>query len=82
MIVRACGCGCGCALEIEIKKEVPKKYDLMVILSGPEPQRTLLEEKLEIELQNYNGQIIFVKGKIKQGEDIISKILIVPKISL
>jgi hypothetical protein len=28
------------------KKYLPKKYDLMVILSGPEPQRTLLEEKL------------------------------------
>jgi hypothetical protein len=25
------------------KKSTPKKYDLMVILSGPEPQRGLLE---------------------------------------
>jgi uncharacterized protein (TIGR00661 family) len=36
--------------------------DLLVLLSGPEPQRTLLEEKLFTELKNYNGRIIFVKG--------------------
>lgn len=47
------------------KKSLTKKYDLMVILSGPEPQRTLLEEKLVLELQSYNGTIVFVKGKIE-----------------
>mgnify|MGYP003439295161 CR=1 FL=1 len=31
------------------KEIVPELYDLMVIISGPEPQRTLLEEKLIIE---------------------------------
>jgi predicted glycosyltransferase len=33
------------------KKELPIKYQLMVILSGPEPQRTFLEEKLITELE-------------------------------
>jgi uncharacterized protein (TIGR00661 family) len=46
------------------KKELPTRYDLMVILSGPEPQRTMLEEKLIEELQKYNGKIIFIKGKV------------------
>lgn len=40
-------------------------YDLMVLLSGPEPQRTLLEEKLITELESYSGQVLFVKGKIE-----------------
>nr|WP_294773593.1 glycosyltransferase [uncultured Flavobacterium sp.] len=47
------------------KKNVDSKYELMVILSGPEPQRTMLEEKLIEELQNYNGEVIFIKGKVE-----------------
>ena len=46
------------------KKNVPKKYDLMVILSGPEPQRSMLEEKLIVELEHYSGEVIFIKGKV------------------
>ncbi|MEC7264132.1 MAG: glycosyltransferase [Bacteroidota bacterium] len=49
------------------KKELPKQYDLMVLLSGPEPQRTFLEDKLLKELQGFEGNILFVKGKI-EGE--------------
>ncbi len=55
------------------KKQLEKKYDLMVILSGPEPQRTLLEEKLSAELQTYNGKILFVKGKIQPQQTIEEK---------
>ena len=51
-----------------IKKDLPKKYDLMVILSGPEPQRTLLEEKLIVELQEYPKEILFVKGTIQDQQ--------------
>lgn len=46
-------------------KNLPIKYDLMVLLSGPEPQRTLLEEKLMETLETYSGRILFVKGKIE-----------------
>ncbi|MEO8516339.1 MAG: glycosyltransferase [Flavobacterium sp.] len=52
------------------KKQLEKKYDLMVILSGPEPQRTLLEEKLTLELQSYEGKIIFIKGKIEPEQTV------------
>ncbi len=52
------------------KKNLPKKYDLMVILSGPEPQRTMLEEKLLTELKGYRGDILFVKGKIESQQKI------------
>ena len=47
------------------KQELEVKYSLMVMLSGPEPQRTLLEEKLVEELQYYNGKVIFIKGKVE-----------------
>ena len=41
------------------------EYDLLVLLSGPEPQRTLLEEKILQELQKFSGKVLFVKGKIE-----------------
>ena len=47
------------------KKSLPIRYDLMVILSGPEPQRTFLEQKLSIELKKYEGEVLFVKGQIE-----------------
>jgi uncharacterized protein (TIGR00661 family) len=50
------------------KKELVYKYELMVILSGPEPQRTLLEEKIIDELQNYNGEVLFIKGKVENNK--------------
>ena len=52
------------------KRNLKKKYDLMVILSGPEPQRTLLEEKLIRELEGFKGKILFVKGKIQEKQEI------------
>lgn len=55
------------------KKPMQKKYDLMAILSGPEPQRTLLEEKLEKELPEYNGKVIFIKGVVEPEERITVK---------
>ncbi len=58
------------------KKELPLKYDLMVILSGPEPQRTLLEERLMEEIQQYNGNVVFVKGLVEavQQKEVINKV--------
>ena len=50
------------------KKEIPIKYDLMVILSGPEPQRTYLEEKLKKEVRQFNGKVIFIKGVIESEQ--------------
>lgn len=47
------------------KKELPKKYDLMVLLSGPEPQRSMLENQIKVEVQKFNGEVIFVKGTVE-----------------
>jgi uncharacterized protein (TIGR00661 family) len=50
------------------KKEVPKLYDLMIILSGPEPQRGILEEKLKEEILRYKGNAIFIKGIVEKDQ--------------
>lgn len=55
------------------KRKATSKYNLMVILSGPEPQRTLLEEKLTLELDNYQGSILFIKGKIEPKQMVTEK---------
>ncbi|MBL7473999.1 glycosyltransferase [Robertkochia sediminum] len=55
------------------KLELPVKYDLFVLLSGPEPQRTLLEERLLDELQDFAGQVLFVRGKIEARQTVMSK---------
>ncbi|MGI8637121.1 MAG: glycosyltransferase [Segetibacter sp.] len=39
-----------------------KKYDLLIILSGPEPQRSVLEMKILSELQRYDGPVLLVRG--------------------
>lgn len=50
------------------KQDIKKKYDLLVVLSGPEPQRTLLENKLLQELSLFDGEICFVKGIIEKSQ--------------
>ncbi|WP_291097159.1 MULTISPECIES: glycosyltransferase [unclassified Flavobacterium] len=50
------------------KKETPKQFDLMIILSGPEPQRGLLEEKLKREVLKYDGKVVFIKGIIEKAQ--------------
>lgn len=49
-----------------VKKKIPIKYDLMVVLSGPEPQRGILENKLKAELKHYKGNVIFIKGTLEK----------------
>lgn len=44
------------------KKLLKKKYELLIILSGPEPQRTILEQKLSYQLKAYNRKTLLVKG--------------------
>lgn len=50
------------------KKEVPQKYDLMVILSGPEPQRGILEEILKREVLRFDGKVVFIKGIVEKEQ--------------
>lgn len=47
------------------KIEQPITYHLLVILSGPEPQRTFLENKLMDEFINYEHKILLVRGVVE-----------------
>ncbi|HRP57361.1 glycosyltransferase [Agriterribacter sp.] len=46
------------------KKEADKKYDLLIVLSGPEPRRTIFEQLLLKELKTYDGKVLLVRGLI------------------
>lgn len=52
------------------KRNCKIKNDLMVLISGPEPQRTLLEEKLLTELKHFTGKVLFVKGVMEKDQTI------------
>jgi len=52
------------------KKKAPLTYDLLILLSGPEPQRSMLEEKLKSKLKTFKGQAIMVRGVIEEKQTI------------
>lgn len=43
------------------EKDKIKKH-LLLILSGPEPQRTILEETMVLEAANYKGSVLLIRG--------------------
>ena len=51
------------------KVNLPLKYDIAVILSGPEPQRSLLEKKLQNELQGRDMKIVMVRGVVENEQN-------------
>ena len=50
------------------KVDSPIIYDLMVLLSGPEPQRTMLEHIVLKELNDFKGSVVFVKGQVEDKQ--------------
>lgn len=59
------------------KKQAEIIYETTILLSGPEPQRSILEEKLYSQASTLNQKIAFVRGisnpekKLKVNKDII-----------
>ena len=49
-------------------QNIEKKYNLMILLSGPEPQRTMLEEILRSEALKFNGKVLFVRGVVENDQ--------------
>lgn len=47
------------------KIDVPQEYDYTILLSGPEPQRSLLEEKIRKEMQDFEGKLLLIRGVIE-----------------
>jgi uncharacterized protein (TIGR00661 family) len=54
-------------------KPIDIKYDILVLLSGPEPQRSLLAEKLLKELKISSKKIVFVRGKIEEKQTVTTE---------
>jgi hypothetical protein len=52
----------GCLSRFEKLSGIEKKYDLLILLSGPEPQRTLFEKQLLEQLPAFKGRVLFVRG--------------------
>ena len=46
------------------------KYDLLIIISGPEPQRGLLEKKMLSEVISFDGPVLLIRG-LPANEDSI-----------
>ncbi len=58
----------GILSRLEIMTKPIIKYDIAIVLSGPEPQRTILENSLLQQMKNTTKRIIFIRGKANAGE--------------
>jgi uncharacterized protein (TIGR00661 family) len=52
----------GCLSRFEKKSSSEITIDLLVILSGPEPQRSIFENLLLVQLKNFEGKVVLVRG--------------------
>ena len=50
--------------------EIEKKQDVLVILSGPEPQRTILEEQIIEQASKLSLKTLLIKGKTEEQNKI------------
>ena len=50
------------------KRSLQKENDVLIIISGPEPNRSQLEEKLLSEFKNLERSVVLVQGKIEEQQ--------------
>ena len=50
------------------KESIPELIDVLIVLSGPEPNRTYLEIKLNKEFSNSDKKVILVQGKVEKHQ--------------
>jgi len=53
-----------------IKKTVRKKYTFLIVLSGPEPQRTLLEKKIILIFKETKQPVLLVQGRVNKEQEV------------
>lgn len=68
----------GCLSRFKIQ-ELPNEYDIAVVLSGPEPQRSILEKIILKQLHDTTLKVILVRG-ISEGSAEITKEGLVSKV--
>ena len=54
-----------------VKNSSEIKYDFLIILSGPEPQRSKLEKKILLQFASFPGRVLLVRG-LPGAEDILA----------
>ena len=54
-------------------KKTKKDIDLLVVLSGPEPQRNMLESKLTQQLKIFKGKCLMVQGKVEETQRVVQE---------
>lgn len=64
----------GCLSRFERLKGVSIKYDLLIVLSGPEPQRSIFEKLLLFQLRQFAGEVLLVRGQPGTDETLINPI--------
>jgi predicted glycosyltransferase len=52
----------GCLSRFQNVEKTSEQKKLLILLSGPEPQRTLMEKKLILELNKLSRPVLFVRG--------------------
>ncbi len=50
------------------KKEVKKTIDILILLSGPEPQRTILEEMLKESFKTSEKKVLVIRGIVETDQ--------------
>lgn len=53
----------------EKQTDVPKIYDLLISISGPEPQRTIFEKMILFQLKTCNKKILLVRGLPEENKE-------------
>jgi Ni,Fe-hydrogenase III small subunit len=61
-----------------MKKPLKKDIDYLISISGPEPQRTMLEEKLAAQASELEGNVVITLGKAESYSVVKGGDLIVP----
>lgn len=54
------------------KKPGPLLYEVMILLSGPEPQRSQLEKIVRNEFKDYQGRVLLVRGVIEPKQQAVT----------
>jgi len=55
------------------KRRIKEDIDYLVSISGPEPQRSILEERLAGQIQDLDGNVVMTLGKVEKHSKIKNK---------
>jgi uncharacterized protein (TIGR00661 family) len=63
----------GCLSRFERNITFETRYDLLVLLSGPEPQRTIFEKLVLSQLKHFTGSVLLIRGQPGENENRVTQ---------